>query len=151
MDLLTNPTFLWLAAGVVLLILEFIIPGVLIIFFSFGAFVMMLLTWILPLTVDQQLIGFLLLSVLSLITLRKYLKRLFHGRKTIAGEETDEEKDEMIGKRVVVTVAISPKSPGRVSLNGTEWSAESTRECSTGERVMITGRDSLVLTVEKES
>ena len=150
MDLLTNPTFLWLIAAVILLVLEFVIPGVLIIFFSFGALIVMLLTWVLPsLTLDLQLIIFLIVSVLSLILLRRQLKKVFHGRKT--GSANYDENDAIIGKTVTVTVDITPKSAGRVSLNGTEWTAESAAECKAGERVIITGRESLVLTVKKES
>lgn len=147
MDLLTNPTFLWLIAAVILLVLEFVIPGVLIIFFSFGAFVLLLLTWIFPsLSLDLQLIIFLIVSVLSLILLRRQLKKVFHGKKTKSGK--DDETDGIIGKTVTVTVDITPKSAGRISLNGTEWTAESTEEYKAGERVTITRRESLVLTVE---
>ncbi len=148
MDLLTNPVFLWLAAAVILLVLEFVIPGVLIIFFSFGALVLMLLTWILPnIPLNLQLIIFLIVSVLSLLLLRRKLKSVFHGRKS--GSEKEDETDEIVGKTVTVTVDITPKSAGRISLNGTEWTAESTEECKTGERVIITGRESLILKVKK--
>ena len=150
MDLLTNPTFLWLIAAVILLVLEFVIPGVLIIFFSFGALIVMLLTWVLPsLTLDLQLIIFLIISVLSLILLRRRLKKIFHGNKTKSPKQ--DENDGITGKTVTVTVDITPKSAGRVSLNGTEWTAESAAECKTGERVIITGHESLILTVKKES
>ncbi len=150
MDLLTNPTFLWLVATVILLVLEFIIPGVLIIFFSFGALVLMFLTWVFPnIGVDLQLILFLVISVLSLILLRRKLKKVFHG-KTSEGPELLQE-DEIIGKIVTVTVSITPKAAGRVSLNGTEWTAESNETCTVGERVRITGRESLKLSVTKES
>jgi inner membrane protein len=149
MELLTNPVFLWLIAAIILLILEFIIPGVLIIFFSFGALVLMLLTWLFPsLPLDIQLIIFLIVSVLSLILLRRKLKKVFHGRKS--GSTKEDESDGIIGKTVTVTVDITPKSAGRISLNGTEWTAESTEECKTGERVVITGRESLILKVKKD-
>jgi len=149
MDLLTNPVFLWLIAAVILLVLEFAIPGVLVIFFSFGALVLMLLTWIFPsLPLNFQLIIFLIISVLSLILMRRKLKKVFRGKKTTTSDS--DESDEIIGKTVTVTVDITPKSAGRISLNGTEWTAESTEECKTGERVIITGRESLVLKVKKD-
>ncbi|NQT59040.1 MAG: NfeD family protein [Bacteroidetes bacterium] len=149
MEVLTNPVFLWLIAAVILLVLEFVIPGVLIIFFSFGALVLMLLTWIFPnMPLDIQLIIFLIVSVMSLVLLRRQLKKIFHGRKTKSGE-TDE-TDEIVGKTVTVTVDITPHAAGRISLNGTEWTAESAEECKTGERVIITGRESLVLKVKKD-
>ncbi|MBC8452445.1 MAG: NfeD family protein [Spirochaetes bacterium] len=149
MDLLTNPVFLWLIAAVILLILEFVIPGVLVVFFSFGAFVLMLITWILPnIPLNIQLIIFLIVSVLSLVLLRRKLKKVFHGRKS--GSVKEDETDEIVGKTVTVTVDITPKSSGRISLNGTEWSAESAEECKKGERVIITGRESLKVTVKKD-
>ena len=149
MDLLTNPVFLWLIAAVILLVLEFAIPGVLVIFFSFGALVLMLLTWIFPsLPLNFQLIIFLIISVLSLILMRRKLKKVFRGKKTTTSDS--DESDEIIGKTVTVTVDITPKSAGRISLNGTEWTAESTEECKTGERVIIAGRESLVLKVKKD-
>ena len=146
MEFLTNPVFLWLITAAILLVLEFILPGVLIIFFSFGALVLMLLIWIFPnLPLNIQLIIFLTVSILSLLFLRRHLKELLRVKETSL-----EEDDEVIGKIVTVIVDISPNSPGRISLNGTEWSAESPEKCSAGERVIITGRESLVLKVKKD-
>lgn len=146
-----NPVLLWFITGAILTLLEFMIPGVLVIFFAFGAYIAALFAWLLPAAgVDFQLVVFLLISVGSLILLRKRLTGVFHGKSSRSSDQEDLDED-FIGKTAVVIQEITPGHAGKVELNGTHWTAESAGICKTGQKVKIIARNSLVLFVASEA
>ena len=120
MDLM-SPPILWFLIGLVCLLLEFALPGVVIVFFGIGAWIVALLTLLLPLPIEHQLLVFIASSLLMLFTLRRNLQRWFF--KEVPDAVSD--KQEFIGERAVVIEAISTKLPGKVEFHGTRWEAES--------------------------
>ncbi len=117
--------WLWVIAGLALLGLEILIPGLIVfLFFGAAAIIMGALQKLgLAGPVWFQWVLFSLLSVISLLTLRgPILRRL--ARKDDGGGEIDS----VIGQSVVLLSDIAPGAPGKAELRGTSWSAIATNE-----------------------
>ncbi|MCD4706446.1 MAG: NfeD family protein [Candidatus Sabulitectum sp.] len=139
-----SPELVWFGCGVVLIFLEFAVPGVILVFFGAGAILTSILTWagVLP-GVTGQLVVFSISSLALLFGLRKYAARFFRG------ESTEEQDDEYTGKIARVTRGITPGSVvGKVFFEGTDWKAESSVEIPEGSSVRITGKNNITLFVE---
>jgi inner membrane protein len=136
----------WLYAGIVLMILEVMTPGLVLMFFGLSALVVSLITWLVPdMPQVAQWLLFSVFSVLFVLLLRKTLKKTFSG----TSEVTEDLFDSFTGKRAVVVELITPLRPGRVEFNGSNWTAEAEEELAVGTNVRIRGKKNLTLTVEK--
>ena len=142
-----KPELIWFLVGLIMLLFEFILPGLIIFFFGVGAWVVAGLCFFLPLNPIWQLSIFLATSVVFLLVLRKTLKRVFFGRITDSPEGS-EYANENIGKEAVVTSRIAPHAPGKIDLNGTLWKAVSEHTIEENTTVKIIGKDSLTFTVK---
>lgn len=138
---LWDPVTIWFLIGLVCVIAEFALPGVIIVFFGAGAWFTALVTWLIPIGVSFQVALFSVSSILALVTLRK---RLFPAPK-----EEGESLDEFVGKTAEVVESVSPEQPGKVRLKGALWQAETQGESvlEPGRRVRVTGRESITLFV----
>lgn len=145
-DFFTAP-ILWFFAGIVMLILEFALPGLIIFFFGVGACVVGILCLIFDLSLNAQLIIFMLTSIISLVSLRKWLKRVFQG-KTNKGSGRD--VDDFAGEKAVVVKTITPKQAGAVEFHGTEWQAVADQTIKKGTPVTIVSKQSITLKVTPE-
>ncbi len=74
-----RPEVIWFLIGLVLLIMESVLPGLIIAFFGVGAWIVALVCLITDIGINTQLIIFIVSSVLSLLFLRKWLKEVFIG------------------------------------------------------------------------
>jgi membrane protein implicated in regulation of membrane protease activity len=142
-----RPEIIWFLTGLVLLILEFILPGLIIAFFGAGAWVVALVCLIIDIPLNTQLIIFIISSVLSLLCLRKWLKGIFLGH-TSSKQNLKENLDEFVGQKAVVKEKIMPKSGGKVEFHGTNWLAQADEEISEGAMVQIIGKDNITLKVK---
>jgi len=142
MDIFSNPEIIWLIAGILLLLLEFAIPGVLVIFFSFGALVTALLTYLTGMSAWMQFFSFVIFSVLFLFLLRKRFLSLMTGSKDIDPDE------EFVGHKGVAENDIPASQIVRVEFRGTQWSAISEISILKGQRFIITGIDGLTLKIK---
>lgn len=139
-----TPELIWFSSGVVLIFLEFAVPGVILVFFGIGAVLTSLLVWvgILPGAVEQ-LVVFGVSSLGLLFGLRKYASRFFKG------DSTEEVDDEYTGKIARVTREIVPGAlDGKVFFEGTDWKADSLVDIPEGSSVRITGKNNITLIVE---
>ena len=144
-----NPVFTWCFVGVILLIIEFMLPGFVIFFFSLGAFIVALICLLFPsVTINSQLIIFLITSILTLVFLRKWFTNIFSG---IFNHKSEMPKniDSYVGKTAVVTQKISEDVNGKIEFHGTEWSAIANTAIDKGERVIITKQDNITFEVKK--
>jgi len=139
-----TPELVWFGFGVVLVLLEFVVPGVILVFFGAGAILTAILTWAGAIPRPAcQLAVFGVSSLVLLFGLRRYAARFFKGATT-EGQE-----DEYEGKIAKVSRDIVPGSvDGRVYFEGTEWKAESSVEIAAGTSVRITGKKNITLIVE---
>lgn len=142
-----NPPLIWFVIGLVLIILEFANPGVVLIFFGIGAWIVAFISLLLGISVNVQLAIFLISSVLLLVFLRKWLKTMFRGESDIT-QEKEEIMDQFFGKKALVTKTISPDIGGKVEFQGTYWDAESYETIAEGETVEIIDRKNITLVVK---
>lgn len=144
---LMEPQWIWLLAGILLIMAEFAIPGLIVIFFGIGACVVAGICFFTEISVNTQLLIFIAVSVISLLALRKYIKGVFVGHVT-GKQDTSENLSEYIGQKVVVKKTISIDLGGKVEFHGTSWQAESETEIAEGTVVEIVGKDNLTLKVK---
>ncbi|TFB10161.1 NfeD family protein [Candidatus Marinimicrobia bacterium MT.SAG.3] len=145
-EIFLNPEVIWFIIGLALLISEFILPGVVIIFFGIGAWVTTIFILIFGISLNYQLVVFISTSLLSLALLRKFIKTLIYNRK---GSDLESILEEFIGKTAVVQSEIKLGSQGKIEFKGSNWEAVSDQEIKKGEVVKIISKDSIVMKVER--
>jgi len=138
----------WLSTGIILLVLEVMTPGLVFLFFGLAALVMAAIVAVWPgMPPVWQTLAFAALSALFVLLLRRTFKRVFTGKKRAVCENGL--PDDLVGHRAVVTVALDGERPGRVSFNGTDWTAVSEKPVPVGAMVEILSNESLTLTVRQ--
>lgn len=143
--LLSRPELLWFLIGLLLFLLELVVPGFIIFFFGFGAWVTALLCLIAHPGTNLQIIIFAVISVLSLIALRRMIQnKFFSGKSEGAGSV----EDEFTGKEGTALTDFGPKRKGKVEFKGTTWNAESDSEIKEGQYVIIIEKKNFNLIVE---
>jgi len=143
MENLNNAAVVWFIAGFVLFLLEFVMPGFILFFFAVGAWIVAILTLFFDLSINTQLIIFLVSSILTILLFRKWLKKLILTRKA-----TSEIEEELIGKTGRAETFIGPGQNGKIDFKGTSWEAQSDDKIEKGENVTIIGNDSILLIVK---
>ncbi len=137
----------WFIAGVILILAEFMVPGVFICFFGVGALLTGVVVWLLPdVTLTMALLLFSFLSVVFLVFCRRFMPRSFRG--VVKVDHSDIENDDIAGAEAVVTEAIAPDAPGKVEFRGSQWTARADRAIAVGERAKIRSRKNLTLYLE---
>lgn len=144
MESLQNAAVIWIIIGFVLFLLEFVLPGLVLFFFAVGAWVVAILCLFIDLTINEQLIIFLISSVATILLLRKWLSKVLWKRK----HSTELLEDEFLGKIAKAETAISPGENGKVDFKGTTWQASSEDTIERGENVIIIGNESILLHVK---
>lgn len=144
MELFSKPEILWLIAGILLLLLEFVIPGVLVVFFGFGAMVTALLTYFTGMGICWQIFSFIFFSLVFLLLLRKKFMKLLAGTSDIDPDE------EFVGHKGVAETDLPVSGFGKVAFRGTMWNAMAETPVAKGQRVVITGKDGITLFVKPE-
>ena len=144
MEILSNPAVIWFLIGLGLLILELIIPGLVVVFFGVGAWIVALVLAFFDIPIEWQILIFLVTSLTGLVALRKVLKKRFFDRKD---EEVKEQLEEFIGHKADV-VADFVKGAGKIEFKGTHWKAECSEELKIGDKVTIVEKDGLTLIVK---
>ncbi|RKZ14386.1 hypothetical protein DRQ50_09030 [bacterium] len=143
-----SPVLVWFLAGLVLILLELAAPGVILVFFGLGAWVVVATT-ALGLTggLTSQLLVFAVASLLLLVLLRRWFRNKLHGHES-AGQSGADNLDNPAGDLVTVTVAIAPGSDsGRVEYKGATWSARSETSIAGGQRARIIDTEGITLVV----
>lgn len=142
-----NPPVIWFIVGLILILLEFGIPGLITLFFGFAAWIIAILCLFIDMSIDMQLIIFIIISIVSLVFLRKHFKKLFEG-KMDKSEFGPDELEEFIGHKAEVIKEITPNHTGKVEFHGTLWNAESDVKIVKSEVVEIIEKKNLTLIVK---
>ena len=140
-----SPQLIWFFIGLGLVLLEFIIPGVIIVFFGIGAWVTSLLMVFFNFGINTQLVIFLASSLILLVILRKKVQNMFVGK---SNEADNIDIDQVVGTKVKVVEKIGLNDKGKVLFNGTNWNAISDVEIAENEIVEIIEKDNLTLKVK---
>jgi membrane protein implicated in regulation of membrane protease activity len=141
MEWLTAELF-WFLLGFVLLVSEFALPGIIIMFFGIGAWVTALTTWLgWTESAASQNIVFAVSSVVFLFVLRNRFKKVFVGTST-----NDTIEDEYTGKEARTLTDIDTQH-GKIEMKGAEWNARSLEPIAAESWVIIERREGLTLHV----
>jgi len=146
-----SPLLVWFLIGLALVLSEFMVPGIILVFFGMGAWTAAVTSW-LGLTTGwtSQLLVFAISSVIYLVMLRKWFQNRFIGFEGDRQNPNDN-IDDFQGQIVAVTEDIDQDlGKGKVEFKGAAWSARSQIPISAGQRARVTGVDSITLIVEPE-
>ena len=145
LNFLKEPAMAWFLIGLVLIVSEFAIPGLVIIFFGLGAWAAALAVLAADLPLILQILIFLVVSITTLVLLRK--------RFVTAADNAPDMTDEFIGKRAAVVEQITKGAYGQVKFKGALWKAETAADevLEPGDMVVIVGYESILLKVEPVS
>lgn len=137
LETLITPWLIWFLMGIGLAFLELYLPGFIVLFFGIGCWVTAgaLLLW--DLSVNQQILLFIVSAVASLLLLRKWLMRVFRGASS---DKPDDGFDDFPqGMHVTVSKTITPNEYGRIQYRGTGWYAAADETIEAGTTVEIVG------------
>jgi len=146
-SIFSRPEVIWFIIGLVLFLLELVIPGFVIFFFGVGAWLTALLCLVADPGINLQVIVFAVTSVLSLLVFRRMIQKKFFFTRE---DRSAAVEDEFTGKEAVVKADIKPGLKGKVEFKGTLWNAESDTEVKAGQTVIITEKDSFKLIVKSK-
>jgi len=144
-SIFSRPEMIWFIIGLVLFLLELVVPGFVIFFFGIGAWVTALICLIANPGVNLQAIIFVVVSVLALVGLRKVIQKKFFYSKDNLDKEVE---DEFTGKEAIATVDFGSDKKGKVEFKGTTWKSESQSEIKSGQTVIIIEKENFKLIVE---
>jgi inner membrane protein len=134
-DTIITPWLIWFLLGIGLAFLELFLPGFILLFFGIGCLITAgaLLIW--DLTLNQQILLFILSSVTFLLLLRSRLKTVFRGASS--DKQSDDFDDFPRGLRVPVIKTITPAEYGRIQYRGSPWYAAAGETIEEGNTVEI--------------
>ncbi len=139
MNLEFSPWLIWFVVGVAVMLTELAVPGFVIIFFGLGCWGAAAVAVIAPGAYSAQIAAFLIVSLASLVTLRKVAMRIFVGRSE--GPESEDTGNVPMGARINLDQDLEPGRTGRVRFRGTMWDAVSEDRLPAGSEAEIIGMD----------
>jgi membrane protein implicated in regulation of membrane protease activity len=145
MEIFKNPAVIWFFLGFVFFILEFLVPGFILFFFAIAAWIVALIVMIFDISLNIQLIVFVISAVATILLFRKWLQKIMLSKK-----HTTQLEHEFIGKIGIAETSIGPDREGKVDFKGTSWNARSEDNIQKGDHVIITGNESIVLIVKQK-
>lgn len=138
---------IWLIAGLVMMILELIVPGGVVVFLGVSAIIVGAgLYFKIISTVTMSFIVWFMTSIFMMLVLRSFFMKYFEGDSKV--HNVDENAD-FKGSIVLVVEEISPYKEGRVRFRDTTWIARSDDELARGEEAIIVEIDENSIVVEK--
>jgi len=143
MEILLNSALVWFAIGFAFFLLEFLLPGFILFFFGIGAWVVALLSLFLDISLNTQIVIFIVSSLITVVLFRNWVRRKFG----LTGVNAQQLEDEFIGKTAKAETAIKPGENGKVQFKGTSWDAASDAIISAGDNVLILETRSILLIV----
>ena len=143
---MTTCGWLWIYAGLGLVLLELVVPGFVLCFFGLAAATVGVLRLVFgeAFGATAQMAAVSVLSVLYIVLLRRYLKKVFVGEK---GGSAQGLSDEYVGRTGTVTAAIAPPKTGRVLLGDAEWTATADAPIPAGADVTVVAQRNLTMAV----
>ena len=135
----------WAIAAVLCLIADLLTGGFFLLCFAIGAAVAAILAPFVGF--NMQLAVFAAVSVVCIFFVRPFAWRYLHRHD----EQRVSNADAILGKTGIVSQTIEADGYGRVAIDGDDWKAqaENGEEIERGKKVVVTGRDSLIITVKK--
>lgn len=138
-----EPFSVWLIMGLIFVLAEFVLPGLVIIFFGVGAWVVAMILLFFKINLFWQISIFTSVSIITLVVLRKQLNK---SEKSPA-----QNVDEFVNTPVEVKETIPANGYGKVYFKGAVWQATVDEEISikAGTWVKIVGYEGIILKVKR--
>ena len=132
---LETGVWIWLIVGVILMALEFFIPGAILSFLGGGAVIVAgLLHYKIITGVLQSFIFWFIISIALVLFLRSYVLKFMPSLKE---KQVTNEEEFAKGSLVEVLEDVSPHSKGRIRFRDTTWEAHSDHTFSKGDSAKI--------------
>ena len=143
-----DPWIIWVAIGIICIIIEIFTPGFLFLSFGLGAILTGLIALVIP-SIALQILAFAIISLIAFLLSRKFSKKL------ISNNYEDTNVKALVGKTGKVTQQIPTNEKGYVKIGGEEWSAVSkdNNEIKKDARIVVNdieGNKVIVTLVEEE-
>lgn len=146
-DLSISPAAIWALVGVVLILAEFAMTGVILVFFGVAALLVGLLLWAgVAMSLNIQILVFGVLAIALLLVARDRVRSWFHGKS----ERASDGIEVLVSGTPVTALGDFIDGVGLVTHRGARWNAECEAPVVGGQRLWITGRRGLVLRVSVE-
>lgn len=144
----SNPHWVFIAFGGVLLIIELLGTGGYSLWSGISAFIVGFIAWILPLSWPILWILFAILTLATAYVWWLWLKK--HGGDKAEKGMLNQPQRDLIG---VTTIVVEPivNGRGRIKIKDGTWSALSQEDMDIGTRVTVVAVDGIMLTVIKAS
>ena len=144
-----SPVVNWIIAGLMLSLLELIVPGVYLIWFGFAAFIVGVTVYFLPLEFTTQLIIFAIASgVFAVIGVAVY--RYIFSKAQVPAEykNLNNTAEQYVGQLVTVAEDTADNRT-KVKIGDTYWLASCQKPFKQGDTAKVVGvKDSLILIIE---
>lgn len=137
---------LWIAVGVLFIIIEIFTPGFFFFSFGIGAILSGLFAYIFPDNIVMQFLIFSIITFIAFLLMKKF------ASKILKNSNIDSNMYALSGKIGIVTQLIKRDSKGHVKIGGEEWSAifeEDLEQINEGEKVKILRVEGNKVIVEK--
>lgn len=146
-DLSISAAAIWALVGVVLILAEFAMTGVILVFFGVAALLVGLLLWAgVDMSLNVQILVFGGLAIGLLMVARDRVRSWFHGKS----ERASDGVEVLVPGTPVSAIGGFVGGVGLVTHRGARWNAECDTPVVDGQRLWITGRRGLVLMVSAE-
>ena len=132
------PWLIWFVLGLAVSLSELVVPGFVIIFFGIGCLGAAAFAVVLPDSYAGQLATFIVVTMVSLLALRRLAMRVFVGKSELAA---DIDGQNFIRARVVVDQDIALGQETRVFYRGSTWRARAAEQIIANTEVDIVGFD----------
>lgn len=141
----------WFSLGVLLVLLELIVPGTYLVWFGLSALVLGTVVYFTPLSLVMQLVLFAVLSLIfALLGWKIYSWYIAKSKTPQAYQHLNDLAAQHIGKIVTVTED-SQDNRSKVQVGDSVWIAVSAAPLKKGDRVLIEGvREGVLLEVKKQ-
>lgn len=135
----------WIVCGIILILMEFIVPGFVICFFGISALATAVVDYFFP---ACPLAGQLLVFALGGVVMAFLCRKCFAGKEN--RRENDIDCDDVAGEICVCREEITAETPGKVEFRGSLWKANADSVIAPGEYCVVESRDNLTLTVHRK-
>ncbi len=144
-----SPVVNWIIAGLMLSLLELIVPGVYLIWFGFAAFIVGVTVYFLPLEFTTQLIIFAIASgVFAVIGVAVY-RYVFNKTQVPAEYKNLNNTAEQYVGQLVTIAEDAADNRTKVKIGDTYWLASCQKAFKKGDTAKVVGvKDSLILIIE---
>lgn len=134
MELWFDPWIIWVAIGIICIIIEIFTPGFLFLSFGVGAILTGLAALIIP-SIVFQILTFAVITLIVFLLSRKFSKKL------ISADYEDTNVKALVGKTGKVTQKIPANEKGYVKIGGEEWAAVAKDNGEIAKDVQVTIND----------